>query len=843
MFNPTKIFMTLMIMGGSLLQAATPQQPAPFVPLLPNDTPEQVAFTRESIEQLISAPKLAPAAVPELAASPVPGRPSYAAEIAAAAEYLLGIKKAAGTSYLEGSPGAGSGIGGWEFLSGDATVARSKIGEIGLGLLAAYRHYPTASLKSAIEEIASDLYDDYKNNSGPLAGHEGLPFMADVVFMLKYDEQASAGYLEIVSGIADEAETLFGNVGSAADEVDRIYGVRSAQGVPELTGYDVALIVMAANELNDNGYAESAAAQLLGKSWEASFPQDNTNNVLSRGAMLAAGEDQGSPTSWADFLVGIQRSGDGNYNSINSDGSFLPAGNIYSNSWAILGLKEAAGASNATYNDAAVAGCMYLVASQGAGGSWLTYPLFNEENQWFYNHTYPFEVGAALSALGNTSYVLRFAGVTDRENNYIEDLPVWISDGTDDITDYTDASGDVLFPALLVDDITATFPLSASDLDHLRGEIIGATDASLVLEQVLEDTPFSEDDLGTPGYGTAAYALEAANLTLSPTFTSANVNSQIASEILAFSVDNPPLVLTAAEFAFIKQGSVDDYMDVSHSSKYDQAQDNYSAILVLTGDISNNLTDAGLPGAPALMLASAGKISPMKLSLNNFMLEEGKLLLPVALSELGTGIQAPKAFQFELTYDAQTLTYSGLRLAEMTGGFLYAENSSEPGLVRVAMASGIAIPANGIIAYLTFELKKEDAGLKSFSLGKILIDEVRANSETGNIISESTLNAAVGIALPKAFNLFQNDPNPFNPSTTISYNIPEASRPVNVELRVFNLRGQLVKTLVDAQQPAGSYTVHWNGQDKKGQIVSSGIYFYRIQAGDYFKTRKMIIIK
>ena len=66
---------------------------------------------------------------------------------------------------------------------------------------------------------------------------------------------------------------------------------------------------------------------------------------------------------------------------------------------------------------------------------------------------------------------------------------------------------------------------------------------------------------------------------------------------------------------------------------------------------------------------------------------------------------------------------------------------------------------------------------------------------------------------------------------------------VEVKLTVFNIRGQLVITLVDAEQPAGTYMAQWDGQDMKGQRVSSGVYFYRLKAGNFSKTRKMVILK
>ena len=88
--------------------------------------------------------------------------------------------------------------------------------------------------------------------------------------------------------------------------------------------------------------------------------------------------------------------------------------------------------------------------------------------------------------------------------------------------------------------------------------------------------------------------------------------------------------------------------------------------------------------------------------------------------------------------------------------------------------------------------------------------------------------------------LGNNYPNPFNPETTISYQLPENSE---VELAVYNLKGQKVKQLVSDQLSAGQYSVVWNGKDDNGKSVSSGIYFYKMKTDNFEKTKKMILMK
>ncbi len=93
---------------------------------------------------------------------------------------------------------------------------------------------------------------------------------------------------------------------------------------------------------------------------------------------------------------------------------------------------------------------------------------------------------------------------------------------------------------------------------------------------------------------------------------------------------------------------------------------------------------------------------------------------------------------------------------------------------------------------------------------------------------------------PDAFGLSQNFPNPFNPETQISYSLPQDA---HVTLTIFNIVGQKVKTLVDELQDAGYKTIHWDGKNDSGNEVSSGIYFYRIQAGDYSQTKRMVLLE
>ena len=107
--------------------------------------------------------------------------------------------------------------------------------------------------------------------------------------------------------------------------------------------------------------------------------------------------------------------------------------------------------------------------------------------------------------------------------------------------------------------------------------------------------------------------------------------------------------------------------------------------------------------------------------------------------------------------------------------------------------------------------------------------------------SSSPLTADEDIdQIPTRLALEQNFPNPFNPVTTLRYTVPEKEI---VNISVYDMRGKLVKTLVNSFQSSGKKTVHWNGTDSRDNTVSAGLYLYKINAGIFSQTKKMILLK
>ena len=94
--------------------------------------------------------------------------------------------------------------------------------------------------------------------------------------------------------------------------------------------------------------------------------------------------------------------------------------------------------------------------------------------------------------------------------------------------------------------------------------------------------------------------------------------------------------------------------------------------------------------------------------------------------------------------------------------------------------------------------------------------------------------------MPATFTLHQNFPNPFNPITSLRYDLPEQAQ---VTLTIYDLIGREVAQLINTTQDAGYRSVKWDATDMHGKPVSAGVYLYQIQAGEFVQTRKMVLLK
>jgi hypothetical protein len=125
-----------------------------------------------------------------------------------------------------------------------------------------------------------------------------------------------------------------------------------------------------------------------------------------------------------------------------------------------------------------------------------------------------------------------------------------------------------------------------------------------------------------------------------------------------------------------------------------------------------------------------------------------------------------------------------------------------------------------------------------FSNGSWTAESFTSNTDSGRRLQPVGIDE--GTSIPASFFLSQNYPNPFNPTTTISYGLPNDS---DVRVDIFNLLGQRIITLVNEHQNAGFKSVVWDGRDGAGKTVSSGVYFYKIDAGSFHESKKMVMLK
>ncbi len=130
------------------------------------------------------------------------------------------------------------------------------------------------------------------------------------------------------------------------------------------------------------------------------------------------------------------------------------------------------------------------------------------------------------------------------------------------------------------------------------------------------------------------------------------------------------------------------------------------------------------------------------------------------------------------------------------------------------------------------------------------IDDVNYSATNPQVLPTDTFGVLTGVEewdqtgrlVPEGFTLLPNYPNPFNPETAIGYRL-NLTEPTPVSLRVYNLLGQLVRTLAEGVQAAGEYRLVWDGRDDAGRALSSGIYFVRLQVGEMGQTRKLALTR
>lgn len=200
----------------------------------------------------------------------------------------------------------------------------------------------------------------------------------------------------------------------------------------------------------------------------------------------------------------------------------------------------------------------------------------------------------------------------------------------------------------------------------------------------------------------------------------------------------------------------------------------------------------------------------------------------------GDGLIAVELNSFTAQTDGTivTLTWTTATETENLGFHIYRSIAKESDYVQITGEMILGAGSSDEAQNYTYT----DCDIKSGNTYYYKLADVDFN---GNINFHVPISITIE-AVPTKYSLAQSYPNPFNPETAINYTLKEAG---NVSLKIYNLQGRLVRTLVDQKKPVGSYSVMWNGTDDNGILLASGVYYYTLKVNGFEETKKLTFMK
>ncbi|MHB1688959.1 MAG: ice-binding family protein [Ignavibacteriaceae bacterium] len=243
------------------------------------------------------------------------------------------------------------------------------------------------------------------------------------------------------------------------------------------------------------------------------------------------------------------------------------------------------------------------------------------------------------------------------------------------------------------------------------------------------------------------------------------------------------------------------------------------------GDMQTAYTNAAGRTSPDYTELYTGDVTGHTLTHGLYKWSTGVTISAAGVTISGT---ASDVWIFQI---AQNLTVANGAIVTLSGG---AQPSNIFWQVAGQVTLGTTAEMKGIILCQTAINMSTGATLNGIALAQTAVT-LNANAVTKPAVVTSVQNDLA----PQKFTLFQNYPNPFNPSTRIQYSLEKAAQ---VSLKVYNVLGLEVATLVNSRQEAGSYTVTFN-TNKRTLGLSSGVYFYRLEAGSFVSTKKLVLMK
>jgi len=261
-----------------------------------------------------------------------------------------------------------------------------------------------------------------------------------------------------------------------------------------------------------------------------------------------------------------------------------------------------------------------------------------------------------------------------------------------------------------------------------------------------------------------------------------------------------------------------------------------------------------------LMISSLSAAGINKIVASQSTIEADRVIVPIELNNIQEMSALDLPLEFSEGVTLEEVAFAGTRAENFD--FTAAKIDNEENMVVLGLIPMVygekddLMPGQGEIARLIFRI--DDPELPELNISAVSVENhypmfVYTESVEGagmtRVLEPEFSDITIALAqnpgeveevLPTEFALKQNYPNPFNPSTNVQFDLPAAA---HVNLEILNVLGQKVRTLVDEYREAGSYTVVWNGLNDYGGTAASGVYFYRITAGENQAVKKMMMLK
>ncbi len=397
----------------------------------------------------------------------------------------------------------------------------------------------------------------------------------------------------------------------------------------------------------------------------------------------------------------------------------------------------------------------------------------------------------------------------------------------------TIAAGSIAGSTRLLVDPVADDMAEGAEAIRIKATLPGLAEGSATL--VLTETD-GEEEMMIPLAFVAGTSIAAQSYTAGTAIQGLELPAALGGEgAITYSVSDLPAGLSFDAATRMISGTPDAATDGAVAVTYTAMAGDESASLMFTITVNPMMEFGDL----SALFGGAGKRVPLQAGLN----ADARLYLdaPTALPSVDdefvlavrlADFVSVRGYGLQIAYDADKLAF--VRALTQDRAWAAPQVLAEAGVLTV-VAHGETVADGEMMLNLVFRPTTE---IESTTL------EITDNQTYDRALGFNRLALPAPVSLqtrPAVFSLADNYPNPFNPTTTLQYALPQAA---DVALTVYNVLGQPVRTLVAERQNAGRYTVEWDATNDQGHRLSSGMYFYRLQAGgDFREVKKMLLLK